>query len=324
MSRAFRQTDTERDEMADTPVISVIVCTYNRANLLNDVIETVCAQNIDPSEYEVIIVDNNSTDGTSAICHEFTARLPNVRYCLEHKQGLSHARNRGWQEAKGTYLAFIDDDCKVPVEWLSAAKNVIAEHQPEVFGGPYFAFYNAPKPDWYKNEYGSHVPHENAMFIDKTPQDLHGGNLVIRRDVLMDVGGFDPCLGMNGENLAYGEETALIRHIRASLPAARFYYDPSFYVYHLVRPIKTTWIWLIQSNFTKGRSIQRVFNSKRKAPLNGVILIAKLLGIGAILLFDVIVLSHFRDRKEQPFFQQYVYESSLQYVTRLGTIYERI
>ena len=79
--------------------ISAIVCTYNRSELLGDALRTLCHQSLDASEYEVVIVDNNSTDNTPEIVEEFCRRFPNVRSCFEPQLGLSQARNRGWQAA---------------------------------------------------------------------------------------------------------------------------------------------------------------------------------------------------------------------------------
>ncbi len=79
--------------------ISVVVCTFNRANMLATILQSLCEQSIETSEYEVVVVDNNSTDDTREVVDEFHRCFSNIRYCSESKQGLSHARNRGWREA---------------------------------------------------------------------------------------------------------------------------------------------------------------------------------------------------------------------------------
>ena len=124
-------------------LITVIICTYNRCDLLKSVMETLIDQKLPPDYYELIIVDNNSNDSTKEFVQKFTVQNSkyNIRYILEPNQGLSHARNRGWKEAKGEYVAYTDDDCKIPPEWLTVAKNTIEKYSPDVFGGPYFAFY---------------------------------------------------------------------------------------------------------------------------------------------------------------------------------------
>jgi len=300
-------------------LISVVICTYNRADLLTDVLQTLCQQTLEHSEYEVIVVDNNSTDSTRAVAESFARQYPNLSYCFEQQQGLSHARNRGWQEAKGKYVAYIDDDCKVPEKWLAVAKEIIERISPDVFGGPYFAFYNTPKPTWFKDEYGSHTPYANATRIEGPPDELHGGNLFLHRELLEKTGGFNPQLGMVGDQIAYGEETALLRHIHTTIPEALIYYEPKLYVYHLVRPEKMTWRWLIKDRFTKGRYVYRVFQTDKT---NQVVLLRRILLVSLRLLLDVILFSQFRHRDKQPYPQQYLYESSLRYLKHLGTLYE--
>ena len=128
--------------------ISVVICTYNRAELLANSLQTLCEQTINKSDYEVLVVDNNSQDSTPNLTESFCRYYPNIRYFLETRQGLSHARNRGWQEAKGLYVAYIDDDCKVPEQWLTIAMKIIDRIAPTAFGAaPSIKSETAPVPD---------------------------------------------------------------------------------------------------------------------------------------------------------------------------------
>ena len=172
----------ERNEL-----ITVVICTYNRAELARQSITSVLEQDFPKSEYELLIVDNHSTDHTGAMAQEFCEGYPNVRYFLETNIGLSHARNRGWQEARGEYIAYIDDDCKVPFGWLSAASRVIEQVHPAAFGGPYYAFYNSPKPAWFKDEYGSHVQGNVARLLH-AGEYLDGGNMFLQANILKSLG----------------------------------------------------------------------------------------------------------------------------------------
>ena len=81
------------------PVISVVVCTYNRAELACLAVNSLCCQTLSPDSYEIIVVDNGSTDGTEATIADLQAVYVGhtVRYICEKRQGLSHARNRGYQ-----------------------------------------------------------------------------------------------------------------------------------------------------------------------------------------------------------------------------------
>ena len=111
------------------------------------------------------------------------------------KQGLSHARNRGWKEAKGKYVGYIDDDAKAPPQWVSVAQKVIENMKPAAFGGGYRAYYDSPKPNWWKDEYRSHIPGKEARILEEDKY-LSGGNLFFRLSLLQKLGGFDPNFGM--------------------------------------------------------------------------------------------------------------------------------
>ena len=82
-------------------VATVVVCTYNRAHLLRSCLESLLAQTLDQGQFEVLVVDNNSTDATSQIVNEYTAKYSHFVAVAERQQGLSYARNRGWKEADG-------------------------------------------------------------------------------------------------------------------------------------------------------------------------------------------------------------------------------
>ena len=98
--------------------ISVIVCTYNRAYLLKNCLRSLVDQLVETSTFEVIIVNNNATDDTEEVAKSFTEKYPNFRYIIEPNQGLSNARNRGYKEAKGEYVAYIDDDARAYTDWV--------------------------------------------------------------------------------------------------------------------------------------------------------------------------------------------------------------
>ncbi len=302
------------------PSISVVICTYNRADLLADALASVCNQTLNPDEYEVLVVDNNSTDATREVVENFVRNHSNVHHFVEVKQGLSHARNRGWQEARGEYVAYTDDDCKLPPDWLAKAKAIIGERAPEMFGGPYYAFYNQPKPAWFKDSYGSAELATSAVLLNGR-KFLRGPNMFFRRDLLAKFDGFNINLGMTGNTVAYGEDGELQRRIRAQMPEARTYYDPDLFVYHLVRPEKMTLRWQIQSAIGKGRS--RYLESKDVSSPSVPVLMLRAVKIllvcyvrsGAGLLF--------RDRSKFPNFSGYFYEKVIWRLAGLGKLYEQ-
>ena len=310
--------------MADAPKISVVVCTYNRAALLRDVLETLCEQTLDRALYEVLVVDNNSTDNTPAVVESFSGLHPNVRYLRETRQGLSLARNRGYQEARGEYVAYIDDDCRVPKEWLAVAEHVICHIQPAVFCGPVFPFYQSRKPRWYKDRYATHLPCKEARILDQeTCGDIFGNNCVFRRRLLQITGGFDPRLGMSGNKINYCEETALVKHIAHTMPDEVMYYDPRLHIFHLVRPEKMTLCWLLRASFPMGRSSCYWQPQTRPSSTYSGFgyyreTMSTVIALGKTIVRSVL----FRERDRYPYIQNYIYERALMLVSELGRHYE--
>src|SRR5215470_3907373 len=106
--------------MGNSTKLSVLICTYNRCQTLAATLESVAAQVVPPSlGWEILVIDNNSSDETRRVVEEFQGRFSNrIRYLFEPEQGLSHARNAGIREAKGEILAFFDDDELADAHWL--------------------------------------------------------------------------------------------------------------------------------------------------------------------------------------------------------------
>jgi glycosyltransferase involved in cell wall biosynthesis len=313
--------ETGRTEDPLTLLISVVICTLNRADLLSLALRTACDQDLDSSYYEVIVVDNGSVDDTQEVVDGFVRKHPNVRYCREEKVGLSHSRNRGFREAKGIYIGYLDDDAKVPHNWLSTAQRIIKEKMPVAFGGPYYAFYNWPKPNWFKDEYGSREMAECARFL-RPGENLSGGNLFIRREVLVQLGGFDPNLGMTGTTVAYGEETLLQQRILEMTPEAAIYYDPDLFIHHLVRSEKTSLTWRLVENFSRGRSIFRIEQDSRNANVG---FFRALKHFFIALYYLTLNLTYgllARDRDRFPFAANYLYEVGLSPIAGIGRFYE--
>lgn len=306
-----------------SPLISVVICTYNRVDTFVDALKTMCNQTLDASFYEVIVVDNNSSDNIAHVAKDFCEQFSTVRYCLESRQGLSHARNRGWREAQGEYVAYIDDDCKVPEQWLAMAKDIIERFSPGVFGGPAYAFYNTPKPYWFKDSYGSHEPFKDARILkNKECIQIFGMNMCFRRTLLETIGGFDIRLGMCGKQIAYCEETALILHISNTMTDELIYYDPELYVYHLVQQERMSVVWFAKATISLGR--YSIFCSSMDLPLNvDRLMLSKMLLKQLILIAQEIARGVLkRDRERYRYFQNYVFERMKSHLYKFGKLYE--
>src|SRR5688572_27249140 len=181
----------------DQIILSVVVCTYNRADLLSRLLESFRTQAFEAQRYEIIVVDNNSTDNTSSVVREFCPSFSNLRYFLEPQQGLSHARNRGWRKARGQYVAFMDDDARASRDWVETALRCFGWIRPEplAIGGKILPAYDAPKPTWFHDDLELRSFGDNPRFLS-SGESFSGSNMVFRRDVLEHYGGFDARVGV--------------------------------------------------------------------------------------------------------------------------------
>lgn len=292
------------------PLISVAICTYRRSALLARMLPGVCEQRLDGAGFEVIVVDNAPSAATRAVVADLARRHPKLRYEAEPRRGLAHARNRAWRRARGRYLAYLDDDCRVPPGWLNAAREVIEDHAPIEFGGPIRALWEGSKPRWWRAAYEtghSHVYAARAGFLP-AHQEIFGGNLFLERDAIERLGGFDPALGMRGGRLGYGEEWDLHRRLVAASPEHRAYYEPRLGVEHLVRRRKLTLGWRLREQFSRGRDTHLIGCGGEPlytpAGAAGLVLGAAALGLRAGLAAVL-----WRDREAHPYWQNCLYES---------------
>ncbi len=239
---------------AQAPLFSVVIPTFDRAKLLAVALASLARQTLEPARFEVLVIDNSSTDATVEVVAAAARERSNVRHVREERQGVAHARNRGWREARAEWVAYTDDDCRMPPGWLATALRIAEEHRPGVFGGPYRPFYLAPPPSWFRDQYGAGGLGSEARPLARG-ETLPGGNLFVRRDLLARVGGFGAGFGMVGRRLGYGEESELVLRIQRELPEVELRYDPALEVEHLVRPEKMRAAWQVRHFLAKGRSV---------------------------------------------------------------------
>jgi len=221
-------------------MLSIIVCTYNRDKFLATTLSHLREQQ---RGHEVLVIDNNSTDTTASICRQF----PEFRYILETHQGLSNARNRGIQEAKGEWLVFLDDDAFIRPQYISNLEKHIATHSDMVaFGGRIDPLYESGKvPEWMSKWSYSWVSAINkgdevASFVGK--EYPIGANMGVRADMARKVGGFNPNLGRSGKNTMGGEEKDFFNKIRTlTEQGSVINYLPDVQVQHCIPESRTTY-----------------------------------------------------------------------------------
>jgi glycosyltransferase involved in cell wall biosynthesis len=135
----------------ELPDISVCIATYNRADQLEGVLESLVRQKVEGFTYEIVVADNNSKDGTREVVRRVSDRYPNVHieYIFVPEQGIPYARNAGVIRARAPLIAYIDDDVEPADNWLASMVRAFAEH-PEVacIGGRVQARWRTPRPSW--------------------------------------------------------------------------------------------------------------------------------------------------------------------------------
>jgi len=224
-------------------MISVIVCTYNRAVYLPRTLEHLAKQSADNSLFEVLIIDNNSKDQTAQIAQDFISRYPKVqsKYFLELNQGLSHARNRGIKEAQGTVLIFIDDDAFVRPNYIQNVNDYFSNHaNVSAIGGKIIPVYEAEEPQWMSKYL---LPLVAALDLGDSPKRFTGAkfpigaNMGFRKEVFEKHGVFDVNLGRNAEKLEGGEEKDLFNRLKKG--NEEIHYVPNVIVDHIIPPKRT-------------------------------------------------------------------------------------
>ncbi len=223
---------------ARAPQFSIAICTWNRADLLRRALASHAAGAIPPGlEWELIVVDNGSTDHTPAVVAEFADRLP-LCYVVEPTRGLSHARNAAVRAARGEYVVWTDDDVLVGAGWLAGYADAVA-WWPEaaVFGGPILPHFDEPAPEWLLRA----LPVIGNVFalldLGPDPRPFGGGVLPFGANYVVRAAEqrrhpYSPNLGRVGTWLGAGEETAVVRAILSD--GGEGHYVPEARVAHIV------------------------------------------------------------------------------------------
>ena len=210
--------------------VTVIVCTYNRCEKLANALNRLAASQIpEPIEWEVLVVDNNSSDQTREVVDGFRLRDPaHFRYIFEPQQGLSHARNAGIAKARGEVLAFTDDDDEVEPDWMWNLTVALYSGPWAGVGGRIIPQWPKPVPKWLSSDrstldgpYGEFCPTPTAAPLTRPP---YGGNVAYRREVFEKYGGYRVDLGRSGTNLQGREDIEFGNRLLAA--GERLWFEP--------------------------------------------------------------------------------------------------
>lgn len=251
------------------PELSIVICTYNRAQMLDDVLKSFSVLRPVPDiSFEVIVVDNNSSDNTRGIVERWQSRneFP-LGYLLEKQQGISYARNLGISESKGNWLWFLDDDVYLDENWLQGVTDVIRNY-PEAMAiaGKIVLEFESPEPDWLPdiayNYYGLTRFGEIPRWLSRGEYPV-GANVAIRKAVFEYTGLFNSNLGRVGNSLISWDETEFFMRLYRS--GGQIIYTPHAIARHRITKKQLTKLWLIKRLFSDGISqvIAEHENTKR-------------------------------------------------------------
>lgn len=220
------------------PAITVCICTRNRVKYLGPTIAAVLSQEIPNGQFDVLVVDNGSTDGTAEMVTERfgSNTCATVRYVREDRAGLSRARNRGIAETTGDIIAFLDDDAIPEPGWLASIANAFASvPNAAVVGGKVVPMYEGGGAEWLTARVmGIFAPQIPGSGLRRTHHPIYpfGANIAFRKTVFNRIGSFREDLGYCGSDLVPGEETELLMRLEKS--GEIILYEPLAAVRHII------------------------------------------------------------------------------------------
>jgi glucosyl-dolichyl phosphate glucuronosyltransferase len=226
--------------MAADMKITTVLCTYNRCQSLSKALDSL-ARSILPetTEWEVLVVDNNSSDQTRAVVEDARQRYPGrFRYLFEPRQGKSYALNAGIREARGDVLAFVDDDVIVERTWLQNLTSPLSDGAWAGSGGRILPMRGFVPPPWLALDGPHNLAGALCAYCDPgdVPGELkdppYGANMAFRKEMFDKYGHFRTDLGPRPSSEMRFEDTEFGRRLMAG--GERLHYVPSAVVYHEV------------------------------------------------------------------------------------------
>ena len=205
------------------PDLSVVICTYNRPELLRLALTTLLRQAPANLTYEVVVIDNNSTPETRAVVDEIAQSDSRVRYVRETRQGNAYARNTGVAEARAPIVAFLDDDVTVRENWVEITGRTFQKTNADFIGGKVLPRWEAPPPSWLDVanwapiaavDYGDapfSITAENSLC-------LLTANIAFKKDLFAKHGEFSAAVQRTGDSIGSLEDHEfLTRLLRAGV-----------------------------------------------------------------------------------------------------------
>lgn len=245
------------------PLISVVVCSYNRADYIIDAVESLHRQTLPKSDYEVFVVDNNSSDNTGDLVQGYMNQHPefHLHYVTESRQGASFARNTGAALANGGLLCFMDDDAVAEPDFLGRIVQFFKTHEDATgLGGRIIPKYIPAKPKWMSYFVSSLVgnfdysPVVTVFRPGKFPLE---SNMTVAKEDFDAIGGFNTALpGVQGTLRIGGEGKDFFLRLQGL--QKKIYYDPSVVVHHVVevKKLNRQYLYRVASGIGRGEKVR--------------------------------------------------------------------
>ena len=239
--------------------LSVVICSYNRGKYLPMVLNSLQAQDYSCLSYEIILINNNSTDNTDEIIRTYQEANPELPliYVIEYNQGISYARNRGVETAKGDIIVFIDDDETVESDFLASVNDFFTQYKDAgISSGPVIPVYETEKPKWLSHFTmrlitGAYDKGKSIKLLGN--KDYPGtGHACFRKSLFVKYGAFDVTLGRKGNSLMGAEDKDFF--LRLMNGGEKCYYLPSAKIYHHIPDSKLTDDFFRKITYSIGKS----------------------------------------------------------------------
>ncbi len=244
--------------MEKTLLLTVAMCTHNHADRLVRTFAALAELKMPPCGWEMLVIDNASKDDTPTFLSNVDWCHANVSLRIERemKLGLSNARNRALDEARGEYILFMDDDETPDPNWLIEYAAAIEAHRPDALGGRIEVFFeDGVRPPWLQDEllgFLGKLDHGLARQLREPQTPIFGGNFGFRRDVFAKIGRFDVRLGRMGAANIGGEDTEIYRRLLAA--GCRVWWVPNAIIHHRIQTPKLNRRYFLDLHFRQGRT----------------------------------------------------------------------
>ncbi|MEJ7767500.1 MAG: glycosyltransferase family 2 protein [Chitinophagaceae bacterium] len=267
--------------------LSIVIPTFNRSAFLELTLKSIVEQQIETRSFEVIVIDNGSTDATEIVCKKFRTLIKNFIYHYDDEPGQLTGRHKGTELSCAGIISFIDDDVELNPKWIDSIIAVFdANLSVSIVGGPCLPKYQQYPPSWVKN-FWEPTPYGGVMCLPLSlidigaesleidPLYVFGLNYSIRKDVLLKLGGFHPdCIPKDLQKFQGDGETGL--SLKAKSSNIKALYTSAAFLYHQVAADRLTsayfekWYYYngVCQSFTDIRSAFKLNGTKPDATFN--------------------------------------------------------